>query len=265
MVVNLDITKALQNIGCNENQVSVFIFLLNNGESSIAQITKGTNIPRTTVYRTCRELTTSKLVETVMSQPSDKYKAAPSITLQFQIEKKKQELETFTQSMELISESIKNLEKGLPKTTVRYFKGIEGMKQLIWNTTRAQEEIIGYSVFGRKDIVGKEFIKKYNAEIISHNIKDRIIITNTTIPIALATLSTSFQRKYQNIRVIEIPNFYISGDTYIYDNIYAVNFWNENEVVGIEIENIEIAKIQKSIFESMWRISKKLNNNFKAY
>ncbi|HOU75898.1 MAG TPA: helix-turn-helix domain-containing protein [Candidatus Dojkabacteria bacterium] len=256
MVVNLDITKALQNIGCNENQISVFIFLLNNGESSIAQITKGTNIPRTTVYRTCKELTDQKLIETVISNYSDKYKTAPSITLQFQIEKKKQELETFSESMQLISENIKSLEKGLPKTAVRYFKGIDGMKQLIWNTTRAQKGIIGYSVFGRKDIVGKEFIKKYNMEILNLDIKDRIIITNETVPKATATLSTSFQRKYQNIRIIQTPNFYISGDTYIYNNVYAVNFWNENEVIGIEIENTEIAKVQKSIFETMWRISK---------
>lgn len=255
MVVNLDITKALENIGCNDSQISVFMFLLNNGESSIAHITKGTNIPRTTVYRICKELNGLKLIETVISHHADKYKVSNQTTLDYQLEKKKHELESYSQSIQIIGDSIKQLEKALPKTMVRYYKGIEGMKQLIWNTIKAKNEIVGYSVFGRKDIVGKEFIKKYNAKILAKKVKDRIIIAPSIVPKVQKILASSFQRKYQNIRIIEVPNFYISGDTYIYNNVYAVNFWNETEVVGIEIENLEIAKVQKSIFEAMWRIS----------
>jgi hypothetical protein len=51
---------------------------------------------------------------------------------------------------------------------------------------------------------------------------------------------------------------YVSGDTTIYNNTFAVAYWKQGEVVGVEIKNAELVKTQKSIFEQLWSLAEPL-------
>jgi len=63
------------------------------------------------------------------------------------------------------------------------------------------------------------------------------------------------RKKYQHTRVISKDKLYISGDITIYNNVFAVAYWKHGEVVGVEIENAELVKTQRSIFELLWEIA----------
>lgn len=120
--------------------------------------------------------------------------------------------------------------------------------------------MVGYSIYGRKEIIGRQFLEKYTAEFNRRKLLDKVIINKKIITRVRKALKGIHQQTKENVRIIPDKDFYISGDTYIYNNIYAVNFWNKGEIVGVEIENPEIAKVQKSIFYSLWRRAKSLKN-----
>ena len=46
------------------------------------------------------------------------------------------------------------------------------------------------------------------------------------------------------------------GDTYLYNNIYAVNFWDQDEIVGVEIKNSQLMQLQMAIFSRLWEQAK---------
>lgn len=258
MAVIPDIKQNLKILGLNKSEISVFLALLSKGIMSMTQLSKVTNIPRTTVYRICENLADKKFIEWIIDQRGYKAKAVRVEMLNFLIQDKKSELESIQKALKNLKFIVKFSPKNLPATQVRYYKGKSGMKQLIWNTLKAKKIIIGYSIYGRKEIVGSKFIKKYIWEFQKRKLRDKVLVNKKVVPRVLKALKTAHQQKYEDVRVIKKKNFYISGDTYIYNNIYAVNFWNKDEIVGVEIENPEIAKMQMSIFNILWKIAKQI-------
>lgn len=225
---------------------------------NLTQISKSTGIPRSTVYRICDRLVKRKLAEVVIDHRGRKVRAVDSQTLDYLIQDKEKEFNTRKDALEELKRFLEITVRNLPMTQLRYYKGRDGMKQLIWNTLRAEKSIVGYSVYGRRDIVGQKFIEKYVVEFKRRNLVDKVLVNKQILPDAKRALREVHQQSTDHIRVVNDTSFYISGDTYIYNNIYAVNFWDENEIIGVEIENPEIAKVQQSIFENLWKKAKLL-------
>ncbi len=251
-----DIKKSLTYLDLSETEIDVYLTLLSHRVLSLSEISKITDIPRTTVYRLAEALVKKKLAEWVVYQRGKKLRAIATSKLERKIKEAENDLEKIKEAIDNIQNYSKNIITNLPLTQLRYYKGKEGMKQLIWNTLDAKEEIVGYSVYGRTKVVGKKFIQNYVDTFRTKKLIDRVLINKKSLKEVRAALSSKHQQTKENVRLIDKKDFYISGDTYIYNNIYAVNFWNKKEIVGIEIENPEISKVQKSIFKSLWQKAK---------
>mgnify|MGYP001612619907 FL=1 len=144
------------------------------------------------------------------------------------------------------------------RTQVRYYHGASGFRQMMWNALAARDEHIGYSTFGRSAIVGEKTMERWMGEMIKRKIKDRVIINPKKESLDYLTNpgQGAARSKYQNTRAIDEKILSISGDTTIYNHVFAVAWWKKGEVVGVEIENPELVKTQKSIFEILWRQAK---------
>src|SRR5690606_5091074 len=105
--------------------------------------------------------------------------------------------------------------------------------------------------------VGEEFYNKYVEEFRFRKIRDRVIGNEDCLQYASGyVVKGKHQLNKDDLRILPKKTFYVSGDTSIYNNTYAVCWWDKGEVVGVEIENPELVKIQKSIFEILWGIAK---------
>ncbi len=258
MVDNTDIINKLQVLGLDEDEAKVYLDVNFYGESSVVQICKRLNIPRTTIYRICEKLVYRKFAEWVVSDNGKKIKAVKPKNLDFLIKESEAELSNLKHSLKFLQRNLQ-ITQNVPKTEVRYYSGKEGIKQMMWNALKAKKETFGYSIFGRIEVVGKDFIEKYNKEFKLRNLRDRVVINKQQLPRLYEFVEKgSLHENTKNIRIIDNNLFYVSGDTMIYNNVYAISFWKHGEVVGVEIENPEIAKIQKGIFETLWRIGEKV-------
>jgi sugar-specific transcriptional regulator TrmB len=253
-----DAISKLASFGLSEVESRLYLYILGKEPLTIVQIAHGTNLPRTTLYDNVQKLIEKGLVEKVVIYKSQMFKAHPISILKDQIARQ-------TEQIKKLEISAIELENMLPlattqttSTQVRYFHGPAGFKQMMSNTLNAEKETIGYSEFGRVTVVGEKFMEYWKTEMISKNIKDRVITSDNPKILSYVKEPTEnyWRRQFQNTKIIDNKSFYISGDTTIYNNIFAVCWWKSGEVVGVEIENPELVKIQKSIFEILWKIAK---------
>ena len=247
----------LEQFGLSRVEACIYLFLLDKQPKSILEIARDLNLPRTSVYDNSVKLSERGLVQKIIKHKSQKLKAYPLKILQDLIDKERTRIDTMQESLTDLEEQLRQQILPLTNTEVRYYHGRQGFQQLMWNSLEAKGETIGYSEFGRVEIVGEKFAIMHAEEMLKRKIKDRVL-TNSN-PEMIKHIRVKPIDKYRNIfqetRVLDETRLYVSGDTTIYNNVFAVCYWKQGEVVGVEIENEELVKTQKSIFEELWKLA----------
>lgn len=253
--------NALIEIGLDSDEADVFIYIAQQQNSiTISKVAKSTNIPRSTTYRICKRLVEKHLAVWVVGERGQEVKKADTKTLDLVIENKKLELDKTEKAINKVSELVSSNFGGIPYTQIRYYAGVEGLKQIIWNTLEAKNEIIGYSQFGRVNLTGSKFYDRYVREFKRRGITDRVLSNQSCLGyVDSYVVNNTHQMTQDDIRIIDENEFYVSGDISIYNDIYAASWWDKGEIVGVEIENPELVRVQKSIFNLLWQKGKKLN------
>lgn len=254
--------KLLQECGLNLLEAKIYLYLLQNQPQTMVELAARLGIARTSVYDNVQKLQEKRLVERVVLFKSQKIKAVSINSVGLLIEKQKTELEKMQESFKHLQRNLIFIPDPSIATEVRYYKGAAGLQQMMWNTLSAAKETVGYSVFGRKDVVGEKFMSTWVKEFAERGLQDRVI-TNSTPEILRyikrVVIPGPHQLKKTDIRLFDKKQLYVAGDTTIYNNTYAVCYWKEGEVVGFEIDNPEYVRSQRSLFELLWKEGEKLN------
>ena len=255
------IEEKLSQFGLNHIEAEIYLYLLNKEPQTIVTISKVLNIPRTSIYDNALHLIEKGLVERIIQYKSQRLRAFPLNILQSIIDKEKTKIEELQKNLLDLEENVKHFLAPTTATQVRYYHGAQGFMQMMWNTLSAEKETIGYSEFGRIEVVGRKFTDRWYEETIKRKIVDRVITNPNPSMLSKITKNPDhkYRDQYQNTRLLPEEKLYISGDTTIYNNIFAVCYWKQGEVVGIEIENAELVKTQKSIFELLWSLAEPLS------
>jgi sugar-specific transcriptional regulator TrmB len=255
-----DINRLLQEFGLPEVATRIYISLISGQPQTILEMAAELKIPRTSVYDNVQKLQEKGLVEKIVTFKSQKIAAQPIEYLQTAIEVQRAKLDRLGEKLGEIKEILAHKQVNVPETQVRYYKGAEGIRQIMWNVLKADKQTVGYSEFGRMEVIGREFTERWSDEFRERKLVDRVI-TNPTIPVKkyiknVVLGGVKHQLDIENIRFFPQEKLYITGDTTIYNNIYAVCYWRQGEVVGVELENPEFVKTQKTMFELLWKLAK---------
>lgn len=248
------IIEQLAAFGVGPIEAQIYLHLVGKPAKSILDIASELNIPRTSIYDNVVKLAEKGLVQKIVKHKSQQIKAYPLSILQTYIDKEKSRVDGLQEKLEVLENGISASELSPLATEVRYYHGVKGLQQMIWNTLKTKNGLIGYSQFGLVDVVSKRFTEKYAAELMRREIPNQVITNPQFIDawrLGLEPIST-YRRIFQQCRVIEPEKLYISGDTTIYNNIFAAAYWEHGEVVGVEIENAEIVKTQRGMFNLTW-------------
>jgi sugar-specific transcriptional regulator TrmB len=251
------LVEELAAFGINQIEARIYLHLVNKQPKSILEIAQELDLPRTSVYDNAVKLAEKGLVQKIVKFKSQKLQAYPLSILQAFIDKEKSRVETLQGRLTTLEERIAHVVATPFNTEVRYYQGAKGFQQMMWNSLRADKETVGYSQFGRVEVVGQKFGKKHFEEMIRRGIKDRVITNPKPEMLQLLTVDPLSESRdaFQSTRIMSPQKLYVSGDTMIYNNTFAVSYWQQGEVVGVEIENAELVKTQKSIFEQLWNLA----------
>lgn len=245
----------LQTLGLSELEAKIYTSLVETPSQTALQLSRNLSLPRTSVYDTLVRLGVRGLVDRLVRSKSTAYKASPVESFEILLKERQDQMAGMQKAYNNLEAALKSHTTNPQNTEVRYYQGAEGMRQMIWNSLRASREIVGYSVFGRVDVVGEKFYNRYVEEFKTRKLIDRAIANPTERSLEYINrnvLNGKHQQTLDNIRLLAANKLFIAGDTTIYNNTYAVCYWQGHEVVGVEIENPDFVRHELSIFNLLW-------------
>lgn len=243
----------LLKLGLNEEEIQIYLSLIKSGVQTIKQVADVTHVNRTSAYRYLDSLSRKGLIEWVIDERGKKVKATSPENLALIIRNQKTQLNQLEVELPQLINQL-HLQKSSEKfnTQIRYYQGKKGIQQLFWNVLRSSETTRSYAPLRRREFIDPSYEEELEKEWVARNLKDRVITNEDRMEYVNKNFTGNYKETL-DIRIIPKKKFYISNDIIIYDNVMAIASFEKDNLVGVEIENSEIAKTQKSIFDIVWQ------------
>ncbi len=238
----------LTELGFSDKEASVYLALLELGPATTSEISRVAKINRTTGYDILESLVNDGLVNPLGDAKIQKYVAEnPDKVIVFLENKIKQGKEKLKKAYDLLPElfSVFN-EKEKPK--IKFFEGVERVKEAFNDTLSAKIEIVGYAVGADAfTAVGEEYLRDYFKRRVAKNIKVRVIAPDD--PDTLKVTARD-REELRESYVVPRDKFYFTTETNIYNDKVLIVSWKEK--FAVLVESKEIADAQKKVFELAW-------------
>lgn len=246
-----DIQTILERAGMDPKSSEIYLILVQNGESTVPDILQHTELSRATVYDMLSYLIAEDFV-TYRKEGRVAYYAPVHPNRLFALfEQKKQDLALLEQDMKVAVQSLSgSYSLGQHRPGVRYFEGVEGIKEILEDSLTSREEIYTYAdieaIVTYIDDINTEYVEKRDAL----GIKKKAIIADT-----------SFSREYLRTYHIETTDIRFLGAgtmpfhnvMQIYDDKISYITLTEHAIVGVIIQDAAIANMHKSLFLFSWQ------------
>jgi len=237
--------NVLENLGLSRNEITVFLKLLELGESKAGSIITKTNLQSSAVYNAINSLIDKGMVSYIKKSQVKYYKAADPETILDYIENKKQEY------IKLLPELKEKQNKGETEE-VELFKSFRGIKTLLSELIKDAKKGDVYRFFSIENpeeykIATEKVYEVQKAIRKELGIKTKGIFHEKTK--AMARGATITQKRY--------VNFPLPPNTQIMNDHVAIISWKGEQPSGILIKSADIAKSYIDFFEHFWEIGKK--------
>lgn len=237
--------KQLEKLNLTKREASVYVELLELGETTIEQISRKSKIKRTTVYDVVEALKEKGLIGTTKRKKRTLYYAEDPRILENQLEEKKIVLTSVLPQLLSMASFIDK------KPSIKYFEGIEGIKNVYQDTLNYPgQEIL---MWGATDVF-KYFDEEY---MWNYYLKKRIEkkIWLRGIGQNLEIVKNIKSKDKGQLRETRICN----SDELLFEveiNLYGkrkIGVMSFKEQIGLIIESEKIYNTLKSIFEINWK------------
>lgn len=241
-------------LGLDLDTAELYLALRNYGAQSLLQLSRNSGIERRRIYRLLDGLIQSGLIEIEEHYKRKLYKAAPIANLQILLANKEQELQALQEKFKLLDALLTNNSNRSSSTRVQFYKGTDGIKQMMWNQTKGATENLSILYENMQGRTNSAFFDRWVEKCNSRNMKFRGLISDHFIQ-----TQQSWYKVHNNIRLKHWESRYVNKEildiahsTVIYDDVVSYYNWVNNEVFGVELYNTEIANHQRQLFELLW-------------
>lgn len=241
-------------LGLSQNEAIVYEYLLTSGNSIASDIIKKTPLKRGVIYNALSDLVKKGLIKQGKKDKILSFAPNHPDKLREYVENREREVKKAEISLESqmpILLSSFNLISNQPG--VRIYEGKEGLAKTLNDSLSSRTEILTYA-----DIQGMEkYIGRANDRYVQKrkelNIKKRGIVPDTEYA---RKYLKNYDKSVTDIRFIDAKKYPMFLEMEIYDNKVSFMTFSEKKLIGVIIENEEIYKTQKSIFEIVWENAK---------
>lgn len=248
----------LSHLGLTHEETHLYETLIARGTLTILELSRASGVSRTQVYRIVELLKDKGLVEEIIDEYRHLVKASDVSQLEQLVRHHKRN----THDMEILlpvirQEVFASLGQEHPETKVQYYRGREGLRQLIWHTLRAKHEVVGFTYRPIEEFVGREFLEDWKEAFTRKKLHFRDIYSDEYKK-AIADVHDQFPSPSQTFQGRYIPStsLNVSIQMDIYNDVTATYNWHEGEIFGVEIYNTKVTDFHKQIFELTWNMAK---------
>lgn len=240
--------KQLESAGLQEKEAKVYLAALELGQATAQAIAEKAQIKRPTAYFIIEGLMVQGLMSSFTIGKKQYFVAARPERLLELIREEKKAVDQREESFRHILPQLESFgNRKADKPVVKYYEGKEGIVSMVNEYTEkahGQELSIAFSRDVLETVMDKETLDQMSKDRHAHKIKVKSIYTNSkgNLP----------NRPHTQRMRLDAKEFPISCDIAIYEDVVRITSF-KGRVLGIAIEDREIAKSFKAIFELAWK------------
>lgn len=248
------IEELIQSIGLTKDQVSVYLYLIRNGQMPANLLSRRLGITRTLVYKILDDLIQYSLVTKDESFKVTRYKANHPYSLREIAEKEKKIADELARKIEyVISPLVSEYNLQSQKPAVHFMEGLDGVNFILEDTLSAKETIYMYT---DTDTLEQELLdvdEQYVKKRLKLGLAKKILMAKTPASEKYVSENQSELTQSKLISSSEIPHFY--SFMYIYDSKISYVTYKENIYTSAIIYDASLYTMQRFVFESLWNNS----------
>lgn len=262
MISDTHLRDYFSKLGLEPDVASLYAGLCRYGSQSLMQLSRNTHIERTRIYRLLDILKDNFLIEEEVHDKRKIYRPAPFTNLEILFSRREQQLQDLEQEMYRINKIVKSPPIHSSSTYVHFYKGINGIKQMMWNETKGQTENLSILHENMQSRTNSTFFERWVGKCNNNRISFRGIIDDHFIATQRQWYAHHTTERLRLWQARYIPNdvYTIANCLVIYDDVVAWYDWRSNEVFGVEVHNATIAHSQRQLFEMLWHQGKPIDN-----
>jgi sugar-specific transcriptional regulator TrmB len=248
------LSKMLNSLGLSDKETAVYLALLELGRGTVTQISRNSKVNRTNAYNVLNSLANQGLVRVSGKEPKQEYVAESPKNIFKLLNKRLHDTEEQILAAREYVPKLESIHRVEDRPQIKFYEGIEGLKQVYEDTLTAKEPIVAYAAYEDMHATLGNYFPSYYQRRAEKGISIRGIVPRTS-----ASLEREAHNKEEKRDIAIIPKemFDISPDIEIYDNKVMIASWREK--LGIIIESAEVAHAMKKIFELAFTEAKRLD------
>lgn len=239
----------LKQLGLEREQALAYLYLLQNGQDTVLGISKGLKTGRTKLYPLLEELAEKQLVVIHERHYGTSYEAQKPAVVEFLVSEHERKAEALRSSLPAAINILENIQNDSPShTKIVEYKGIDGLKQMNFNLSKATKEFRVFELAGLDKHLGKHFAQKMRERYQEKQLKSFDLTNNPD-----RANEPGIESKNAQTRYISPDLFKIEFETYIYDNVVGLLNYENDDIFGVEIYSEKLARQQNQIFDLIWQ------------
>jgi sugar-specific transcriptional regulator TrmB len=243
-------------MGLPEKEAKVYVAALEMGRGTVSQISRKAGVSRTNGYNILDALTEKGLVRVSGKEPKEEYVAESPDKLIAYLERRHDESSANLAKAKEFAPELKSIQKVSDRPQVKFYEGIEGIRQVYEDTLTSHEPIRATAALEDMFAALPGYFPDYYKRRAKKGISIRAIIPKTPMGIERATHDKEEARE---TAFVPADSFLFTPEINIYDNKVMMASWREK--LGIIIESAEIADAMKKIYELAWAEAKRLDKD----
>jgi sugar-specific transcriptional regulator TrmB len=238
--------QILKEYGLSDNEVKVYLASLSLGTSKVNEISKKGRMLRTTTYEVLKALVEQGLVSYVIKSGVRYFEAADPGKLVSILEERKRGIKSIMPELQSLMASVTE------KPAIEVYEGRAGLKTILDDIINSKpEEILTLS---SSKIL--ETLTYYFPQWIRRRVKAGIY-ARILQQEAMATKKLKRKDRAQLREIRFLPKeFKINTHIQIYGSKVAILTLRKDSLIGVIIENKDIAETQRSLFDVLWNSRK---------
>lgn len=229
--------EELKAFGLNEKQVRVYLAVLELGSSSATIIAQRSKVHRTLAYEILDSLVGQGLVSHVIKGKKKYFEAASPETFLKILEEREQKIRKILPQLAAIKKTVQK------KPSITLYEGVEGIKTVFEDLLTESKSFVALS----PRIAMENVLKFYFPHLIERREQAGIHARLLSDAKPLATKMIDYKL---------VPMNYETG-VWVYNNKVMIPSFPKRNPLAIVIENEDIAKAVKHLFEMAWESTPK--------
>ncbi|MAG12245.1 hypothetical protein CL630_00325 [bacterium] len=245
--------KQLQEFGLSENEAGVYLASLEIGKATADELSKHASVKRPTTYVQIESLVKKGLMSSIEENKKTFFVPESPEYLRRLFEKNHQELKQRGKELDQMLPGLARMfEHAGDRPRVRFFEGKEGLITMReeFLKVKNKEIFVIFSHDALLEVFSKEEIVMYSKKRADKGVKSHAVYTRK---------AGKFSETHSYIkgwRFIPEEKFLLGADMVIYDNKVAL-MAHRGKIMGVIIENKEIAKSMKAMYQMIWESAEK--------